>query len=51
MCEPLINKASEGSLTGVFLSEARLVGMEETVFVLVQEEVFINMLFKWFRYD
>ena len=31
--EPLINKTSEGSLTGVFLSEARLVGMEEIVFL------------------
>ena len=32
ICEQLINKISEGSLTGVFLSEARLVGMEEIVF-------------------
>ena len=27
ICEPLINKTSEGSLTEVLLSEARLVGM------------------------
>ena len=33
ICEPLINETSEGSLTGVFLSEARLVGMEEIAFV------------------
>ena len=33
VCEPLINKTSEGSLTGVFLSEARLAGMKEIVFV------------------
>ena len=49
ICEPLINKASGDSLTGVFPSEARLAGMEEIVFVEVQEEVFINMLFRWFR--
>ena len=28
VCEPLIYKTNKGNLTGVFLSEARLVGME-----------------------
>ena len=27
VCEPMIYKTSEGSLTGVFLSETRLAGM------------------------
>ena len=31
VCEPLICKTSEGSLTGVFLLEARLVGMEKII--------------------
>ena len=48
VCEPMINKTSEGSLTEVFLSESRLVGMKEIIVVLVHEEVFIYMLFKWF---
>ena len=29
VCDPLICKTTEGSLTGVFPSETRLVGMEE----------------------
>ena len=33
ICDSQINKISEGILTGVFLSEARLVGMKEIVFV------------------
>ena len=49
ICEPLIYKTSEGSLTKVFLSEARLIGMEEIIFAYVQEEMFINIIFKWFR--
>ena len=46
VCEPLIYKTSEGSLTGVFLLETRLVGME-IIFFKVQEEVFIDMFFEW----
>ena len=49
VCEPLFYKTSEGSFTGVFLSEARLFGMEENIFVRMQEEVFINILFKWYK--
>ena len=33
ICELLIYKTNEGSLTGVFLSEINLVGMEEIIFI------------------